>query len=209
MRCPLNAKTSWLAVARAALVFVVVSSVACTAARSNYNYAAEPDPRRQEFVIGPSDVLHVSVLHNPDVSVDAHVRPDGTITVPLIGDIKAADRTMSEVRGEIATKLQRFLKDDSSTLTLALTTINSYRVVISGNVEHPGVFASAHYLTVSEAIALAGGPNRFASPDQTILTRKSESGPPKRIPIDYPGILAGRCPEQDLVLLAGDQITVP
>jgi len=177
--------------------------------RSTYDYSREPDPRKHEFVIGPSDVLRVSVLHNPDVSVDTTVRPDGTITMPLVGDIKAAGRPVSEVRTEIATKLQRFLKDDGSIVTLAVVSINSYRFVVSGNVEHPGVYGATRYVLVSEAIALAGGPNKFASPEQTVLIRPAEGTGPRRIPIDYPGIVAGRFPEQDLVVLPGDQLVVP
>jgi len=191
------------------LASVALFALACATPRSTYNYAAEPDPRKGEFVLGPSDVLRISVLHNPDVSVEAQVRPDGTMTMPLIGDVKAAGRTVSEVRGEIAVKLQRFLKDDGPIVTVALTAINSYRFVVSGNVEHPGLFAANHYVPVSEAIAMAGGPNKFASPAETVLIRKVEGGAPKRIPIDYPGILAGRTPDEDLILLPGDQVTVP
>jgi polysaccharide export outer membrane protein len=72
-----------------------------------------------------------------------------------------------------------------------------------------GVFNSNKYVTVSEAIALAGGPNRFANPDETVIIRDDPGKGKKRIPIDYPGILKGKHPEQDLTLLAGDIVYVP
>jgi polysaccharide export outer membrane protein len=86
--------------------------------------------------------------------------------------------------------------------------VNSYRFTVAGNVEHPGLFTSRYYLTVSEAIALAGGPNRYASTQEVVVVRFGARGP-ERIQIDYDGILSGRSPEQDIVLLAGDAVRVP
>jgi polysaccharide export outer membrane protein len=174
-----------------------------------YNYASEPDPRKDEFRLGPSDVIHVTVWHNVDLSGDATVRPDGTISLPLIGDLRAAGRTTTELRTEITQRLKTFIKDESATVTVAVTGINSYRFVVSGNVEHPGVFAASHFVTVSEAIAMTGGPSRFASPVETVIIRSDASGKTRRIPIDYPSILDGKHPEHDLPLMPGDLIYVP
>ena len=173
-----------------------------------YDYAAEPDPRKQEFILGPSDVLHITVWRNPDLSGDAVVRPDGTITVPLVGDVRASGRTSEEVRKELTQRLGTFIKDDSAVVTVAVTAINSYRITVSGNVERPGTYNSSHYVTVSEAMAIAGGPNRFADPDQITVIRIADKGT-HRIPVDYPAMLAGKHPEQDVVLLSGDVIYVP
>jgi polysaccharide export outer membrane protein len=174
-----------------------------------YDYAREPDPRKDEFRLGPGDVLHVTVWHNTDLSGDATVRPDGTISLPLIGDVHAAGRTTAELRTEITQKLKTFIKDESATVSVAISTINSYRFVVSGNVEHPGVFIANHYVTVSEAMALTGGPNRFSSPVETVIIRTDAAGKTRRIPIDYPSILDGKHPEHDLALLPGDTIYVP
>lgn len=174
-----------------------------------YDYAREPDPRKDEFRLGPSDVLHVTVWHNPDLSGDATVRPDGTISLPLIGDLRAAGRTTAELRAEITQRLKTFIKDESATVSVAVSTINSYRFVVSGNVEHPGVFVANHFVTVSEALALTGGPNRFSSPVETVIIRTDAAGKTRRIPIDYPSILDGKHPEHDLALLPGDLIYVP
>ena len=96
-----------------------------------------------------------------------------------------------------------------TTVTVAVTAINSYRFVVSGNVEHPGAFTSNHYVTVSEAMALAGGPNRFADAGGTIIIRANPAGGTRRIPVDYNGVLAGTRPNENLPLLAGDTIYVP
>ena len=91
----------------------------CAHHAGSYNYASEPDPRSTEFTLGPSDVLHINVWKNPDLSGDTAVRPDGTITLPLVGDIHAAGRTSAEVRQELTQRLATFIKDDSAVVGLA------------------------------------------------------------------------------------------
>ena len=184
-------------------------ALACAHAVRPYDYAAEPDPRKHEFVLGPSDVLRVTVWHNPDLSGEVIVRPDGTITVPLVGDLPALGRTPAEVRAELTQRLAAFVKDDAAVVTVAVTAINSYRFTVSGSVERPGTFSANHYMTVSEAMALAGGPNRFSAPEDTVVIRTDPQGGTRRIPIDYTAMLAGKHPEQNVALLPGDVIYVP
>jgi polysaccharide biosynthesis/export protein len=181
----------------------------CPTPQPYFNYAAEPDPRKNGFLLGPSDVLKVNVWHNPDLSGDAVVRPDGTITLPLVGDIAAAGRTPVDVRNEITMRLKAYIKDDSAIVTVAVSSVNSYRFVVSGNVEKPGSYNANHYASVSEAITLAGGPNRFASPEQAVIIRTGPDGKVRRIPVDNAAILSGKHPEQDLVILPGDTVYVP
>jgi polysaccharide export outer membrane protein len=193
---------------RACLLGLPLLLAACGHKQPKYNYAGEPDPRKQEYVIGPSDVLRISVWRNPDLSGEAIVRPDGTITLPLVGDLRAAGRTPGQIRAEITQRLGAFIKDESAIVTVAVAIINSYRFTVSGNVEHPGTYASTHIVTVTEAIALAGGANRFADAEASVIIRSDEKGT-RRIPVDYPGILSGVRASQDLPLLAGDTLYVP
>jgi polysaccharide export outer membrane protein len=191
-----------------AAVAVWGASAGCSHTQPPYNYAAEPDPRKQEYIIGPSDVLHISVWHNNDLTGDAIVRPDGTITLPLVGDLRAAGRTPGQIRAEITQRLAAFVKDESAIVTVAVATINSYRFTISGNVERPGTYGATHFVTVTEAMALAGGANKFADPEAAVIIRSDDKGT-RRIPVDPVGILAGTKPQQDLPLLAGDTLYVP
>jgi polysaccharide export outer membrane protein len=180
--------------------------LACSAA-SGYPYAQEPDPRRGEYVLGVTDGLSVRVWRNPDLNADATVMPDGTITMALIGPVRVVDKTPSEVQKDIAQALKAYVKD--AVVTVALTRVSSYRVTVSGQVNKPGVIDSTRYLTVSEAIMLAGGPTRFSSPNDTLLVRFGPDGKVRRIPIQFEEIQAGRKAEQDLVLFRGDRIYVP
>ena len=190
-------------------LLVVVLLSACHHPGPRFNYAGEPDPRKQEYILGPSDVLHITVWHNPDLSGDSIVRPDGTITMPLVGDLRAAGRTPGQLRAEITQRLGTFIKDEAAIVTVSVAAINSYRFIVGGNVEHPGTYNANHFVTVSEAMTLAGGPNRFSTPEETVIIRTSADKGTRRIPIDYPSILNGTRPEADLPLLAGDTVYVP
>jgi polysaccharide export outer membrane protein len=167
-----------------------------------YADAARNDPRTRPYVIGVSDVVRVTVWRDPNLSTDAAVRPDGTITLPLVGEIVAAGRTVVELQGDIGEHLSAFAKD--AVVTIAVVEVNSYRFTVAGNVERPGMFTPRYYVTVSEAIALAAGPNRYASTGKMVIVRGTS-----RIPIDYDAILSGKSPEQDVVVLAGDAVRVP
>ncbi len=192
---------------RASILGVFV--LACAPGSTGYPYAQEPDPRRGEYVVGVTDVLSVQVWRNPDLNTLASVMPDGTITMALVGRVQAAGKTPSEIQRAITQALAAYIKDQGATVTVAVTRVNSYRVTVSGNVTHPGVLEATRYLRVSEAISLAGGPNRFASPNDTVLIRVGPDGTVRRIPIQYGELEAGRRPEQDLVLMRGDRINVP
>jgi len=182
-------------------------AVAC-ASRTAPAQAPDPrdDPRSQPYVIGASDVVKVTVWRNPELSAEAIVRPDGTITLPVIGELRAAGRTAMDLQKEAQERAKTLVND--AVVTVSVAEVNSYRFTVAGNVEHPGLFTSKYYLTVSDAIALAGGPNRYASTKDVTVVRPTPQGT-ERIRIDYDAILAGRAPEQDIVLRAGDAVRVP
>ena len=173
------------------------------------NYAKEHDPRKHEYVIGVGDSLQVTVWRMPDISSGALVRPDGVITMPLIGDVFVAGSTPTQVREELKKRLSQYVKDETAVITVAVNTVNSYRFVVSGNVLHAGIFSSNYYVSVSEALALAGGPNQFASTKQILLIRMDSPGKFRHIPLKYDDIVSRERPEQDLVLKPGDTVFVP
>lgn len=173
-----------------------------------YAYRSEPDPRVMDYVLGASDMVKINVWKNGELSTEAVVRPDGTITMPLIGDIRAAGRSTKELRDEIIKRLGTYLKAEETPVTVALTAVNSYRFTISGNVEHGGAFSPKYYVTISDALAMAGGLNKFANGDKIVILRNS-GGKTRRIPIVYSLLQGGSRPDMDLVLLSGDTVMVP
>jgi polysaccharide biosynthesis/export protein len=178
------------------------------ASTETFDYARESDPRRTEYVIGPSDVLRINVWHMPELSGDTRVRPDGTLTLALIGDVPASGRTPSIVRADIEVRLKAFVKDDSIQVSVAVAEVNSYQFTVAGFAERPGLFSARQFLTVTEAIAMAGGPSRFASLSKVVLIRTTVSGT-RRIPINLGAIYSGEHPEMNLVVAAGDTIHLP
>lgn len=192
---------SWL-LASVAVLTLTGCSAQTAGTKALYAEAAREDPRGRPYVVGASDVLRVTVWKDANLSTDAVVRPDGTITLPLVGEVVAAGRTSIALQKEIAQRLSGYVKD--AVVTVAIAESNSYRFTVAGNVERPGMFTSRYYVTVSEALALAGGPNRYGSSSSVVVVRSA-----RRIPIDYDAILSGESPEQDIVILAGDAVRVP
>src|ERR1043165_5135212 len=156
----------WIA---ASLVIAAGCSTRNRGPASVYAEPARSDPRSRPYVIGASDVVRVTVWKDPNLSTDAAVRPDGTITLPLIGEVVASGRTAVALQKEVGDRLAAFVKD--AVVTVAVAEVNSYRFTVAGNVEHPGMFTSRYYVTVSEALALAGGPNRYASTRDVVIVR--------------------------------------
>jgi polysaccharide export outer membrane protein len=172
-----------------------------------FDYAREPDPRRREYVIGPADVVHIGVYHLPDLSGQGTVRPDGVLTMPLVGDLQVAGKTPTQVRDEMKAKLAGFVKADT-VINVTVTGFNSYRFVVTGNVMRSGAVQPKYFVTISEALAMAGGPSKFAG-DQVIIYRTDESRKVHEIPVSYKALLSGKHPEQDICVLAGDSIVMP
>ena len=193
----------------AILSTVILTATMAGCSTISYDYTKEPDPRKKEYVIGISDGLTINVWKNPELSTHGSVRPDGTITMPLIGDVQANNRTASQLTDEISRRLKTFVKEESTFVSVAVSEVNSYRFTVSGNVEHAGVFSLKYFATIADAIALAGGLNKFASPHKLMILRQQPNGGIRKVPIDFDRIAAGEHPEENLVLIAGDTLYVP
>lgn len=191
------------------LSWLALALVGCGSTHYNYEYAKELDPRQHEYVIGPADMLTINVWQNNDLSTQALVRPDGTITMPLVGDLKVAGRTPSDVQAEITKRISQYVKAEAAIVTVAVSAVNSYRFTVTGSVANPGSFQSAYYVSVADAIAMAGGPTRFADTQDIEVVRQGTDGKQRRIPINYEDIQTRRRPEANVILVAGDTVYVP
>ena len=189
------------------IVSACVRRGASAADAALYAEAARENPIGKPYVIGVADVVRVGVWKSEDLSGDISVRPDGTITVPFVGELKAAGRTTSELQQDVAQRVATIVRD--AVVTVSVVEVNSYRFTVAGNVERPGLFSARSYVTVSEALALAGGANRYGATDDIVVVRNTPGRAARRIPINYDDILSGKSPEQDIVLLAGDSVQVP
>ena len=193
------------------LTFVALlgALVGCGPTLPKYDYSKEPDPRLSEYVIGVEDALSINVWKHDELSSQVLVRPDGTITMPLIGDLIARGKTPTLLRQEMAKRFQEYVRLEASEITIQVTQVNSYRFTVSGEVAQPGTVQARSYMTVAQAIAQRGGFTRFAERNKVVLTRRSPDGKVKRIPIAYDFIENGTHPEMNIVMLAGDSLHVP
>lgn len=193
------------------LLLLIVLAVGCKPTLPKYNYAGEPDPRNAEWVLGVGDQLSINVWENPGLTTEATIRPDGNITMPLVGDLRAVGETPSSLKAMIRGRLTDFVKLGSgSEITVAVRGANSYRFTIVGEVTRPGVVQLGYYVTVVEAIAMAGGFTRFAEKNSIkLLRRDAKSGKTRTIPIAYDFLADGSHPEMNLVMISGDALFVP
>ncbi|MFT3696389.1 MAG: polysaccharide biosynthesis/export family protein [Kofleriaceae bacterium] len=189
---------------------IVLLCAACGSALPNYDYSKEPDPRNKELTLGVGDVVGINVWDQKDLNTEGTIRPDGTITMPLVGDIKAVGLTPTELKEKIKTQLANFVKMGAGNeVTVAVRNYRSYRFTINGEVTHAGVFTADQYVTVAEALAMAGGPSRFARRDEIRLMRKDAKGNGRQIPFDYDALASGKRPDMNIYVMPGDVIYVP
>ena len=162
------------------------------------------------YRIGVDDLVQVSVWRNPELSVTVPVRPDGKISVPLIGDVQAGGLTPMEVGTVVKDKLGAYIRDPN--VAVILTQLRSHeflsRVRVVGAVRNPRSITHRQGMTVLDAILEAGGVNDFAAPDRTKLHRKINAKP-QILKIKLGDILTQGTLETNLELQPGDVITVP
>ena len=157
------------------------------------------------YVIGPSDVLTVTVWKEPTLSGNILVRPDGMITLPLIGDVQATGLTPLQLADQIAAKLKKYVQDPN--VSVVVDGIHSKVVYLLGEVGKRGPVEMTSGMTLLDAIASAGGLTEYANMKKIYILR-DEAGKHERIPVHYKEALKGNS-EFNLVLEPGDTIVVP
>ena len=171
---------------------------------------SEPTSLVGEYRIGIGDMVRVSVWGNEDLTVTVPVRPDGMISMPLIGDVQAGGLTPEEVATEIETQLSRDIRDPR--VVVILTQLNSTgyltRIRVTGAVEQPISISHRQGMTVVDAILEAGGLNDFAAPDKSKLFRK-QNGETIVYEVRLDQILNRGVLTTNHVLQPGDIVSVP
>ena len=160
-----------------------------------------------DYVIGPEDMLQITVWKNESLSRALPVRPDGKISLPLLHDVQAAGLTPMQLQEKLATALGEFMPNPEVAVTV--TDVRSYRVSVLGEVQRPGVLQLKSDTTVLEAIALAGGFRDFASPGKIMILRKNGDGQAQKIPFNYNRVVKDNRGEGNVTLKSGDVVVVP
>jgi len=159
------------------------------------------------YVIGVGDMLSVNVWNEPDVTGKVPVRPDGMITIPLVGEIQASGVTPQKLQATIAQKLSEFVKQPS--VTVVVEEMKSRDFNVMGEVQHPGSFNLSKPTRVLDALAAAGGFGDFAKTSKIYVLRRNPNGTTEKFPFNYKRVSQGRDVQTNIELQAGDTVIVP
>ncbi|MGH9667600.1 MAG: polysaccharide biosynthesis/export family protein [Bryobacteraceae bacterium] len=169
---------------------------------------AEPNPAvgagvdPDTYRMGPEDVLFVRVWREPDFSLLVSVRPDGKITMPLVGDIQAGGLTPIELGKDVAKSLTKYI--NTPDVTIIVQQVNSKKYYITGEVQKTGAFPLVVPTTVLQALSGAGGFREFANQKKIKILRGKQ-----RFRFNYKQVISGKHLEQNIYLQNGDYVIVP
>ena len=159
-----------------------------------------------DYVIGPGDVLDISVWKEQALTKLVTVLPDGKISFPLVGEITAGGKNLAQLTEELEKKLSRFVPDLS--LSVVVHKVNSHMIYVIGKVNNPGRFVLNSNIDVLQALSMAGGLNPFAEQGNIKIFREVRNG--KQIfKFDYDDVASGKKMEENIKLKRGDTIVVP
>ncbi len=187
-----------------------VQGSAFPAARAKQPSGPPTDPvgaAGDDYIIGPQDLVAINIWREPEISRVVPVRPDGKISLPLIGEIRASGLTPRMLQSRITTELTAYLHKPE--VTVIIQEANSHKFNIIGEVQRPGSYTLSKTMTVLDAIAAAGGFRDFAKVRKIYVLRAMTNGTRKRIPFDYKEAVKGNNSSQEIELQPGDTVVVP
>ncbi len=162
----------------------------------------------QDYIIGPEDVLEITVWKNADLSKTVQVRPDGKLSLPLVGDVSAVGRSAGQLTQDISDRLKSYM--ENPTVSIVIREVNSYSIFVLGEVVRPGKYPLKSKTTLLQAITLAQGFTAVAARNKIVVFRlgKDAEGLTK-IKASYDDIVLRDGTKQNIELKPGDQIVVP
>jgi len=169
-------------------------------------WAADNASYSETYKIQPGDYLEVSVWKEEGLVKQVLVRPDGGISFPLVGNIQAAGRSVTELQELITERLKKYIPDP--VVTVATLKLDGNKVYVIGKVARPGEFLANRYMDVVQALSMAGGMTPYAA-DNKITVLRRENGKQRSIPFRYGDIEKGEDLEQNIILQSGDVVVVP
>jgi polysaccharide export outer membrane protein len=158
------------------------------------------------YTVGPGDVLDISVWKETALTKKVIVTPDGNISFPLVGEIRAKGLTVNQVKKELESRIKRYVPHPN--LSVAVVSVNSLHIYVIGKVNNPGRYELNTYLNVLQALAMAGGLNSFAKKNKIKIFRETADGT-RIFQFKYGDVADGKRFDQNIRLVRGDIIVVP
>src|SRR5215472_90718 len=160
-----------------------------------------------DYLLGPEDVLEITVWRSADLSRVVTVRPDGKVSLPLIGDVSAMGKTATQLSGDISAKLKEYKENPQ--VSIVVKEVNSYAVYVLGEIMKPGKYPLRIKTTLLQAITLASGFTATAARNKIVVFRFGKDGHQTKIKASYDDIVLRDGSSQNIELKPGDQIVVP
>lgn len=161
-----------------------------------------PHPVPKDYTIGSEDLLAINVWKEPELSRTVPVRPDGKITLPLVGDVQASGLTPEKLEATLKEGLKAYVA--SPEVTVIVQEVKSLKFNIVGEINHPGSFPLGQPTTVLDAIAVGGGLRDFAKASHIYVLRGNT-----RLAFNYKDVIKGKRLSQNIVLQSGDTVVIP
>jgi polysaccharide export outer membrane protein len=168
--------------------------------------AANTGAPTETYTVKPGDVLSISVWKEPDLQGPVLVRPDGTFSFPLAGQLDARGHSVLELQQMITDKLKKYISDP--VVTVSISEVKGNKVYVLGQVNKPGEFIVNPRVDVMQALSMAGGTTPYAALGDITILRRTESGQ-QSLPFHYADVARGRNLQQNIMLQAGDVVVVP
>lgn len=189
-----------------AILYVIFMFVALSVNAETKGDTENASPKIASYVIGPGDLLKISVWKEEGMDQQVLVKPDGGITFPLAGDINASGMTTIELTQELVKKLKRYIPNPNVTVSVLQAVSN--KVFVIGKVNRPGEFNATGYMDVLQALTMAGGLTPYADSDDIKIIRRTKEGN-KVMEFDYDDVASGERLDMNIILQAGDTVVVP
>src|ERR1700719_1182475 len=170
-----------------------------------FQVARAEDP---SYTVKPGDTLAIAVWKEPDLTGNAFlVRPDGTFTFPLVGQIDARGKGVVELQTLLTTRIKKYIADP--VVTVSVQEIKGNKIYVIGQVTKPGDFIVNPRVNVMQALSMAGGTTPFAALGDIMILRRTDTGQQQALPFKYTDVVRGRNLQQNIMLQAGDVVVVP
>ena len=160
------------------------------------------------YTVKPGDTLSIAVWKEPDLTGNAFlVRPDGTFTFPLVGQVDARGKGVVELQTLLTTRIRKYIADP--VVTVSVQEIKGNKIYVIGQVTKPGEFIVNPRVNVMQALSMAGGTTPFASLKDITILRRTPEGQQSALPFHYNDVAHGKDLQQNIDLQAGDVVVVP
>jgi polysaccharide biosynthesis/export protein len=169
-------------------------------------YATNAMAQDPNYTVKPGDMLSISVWKEPDLQKETLVRPDGSFSFPLVGEVDAKGKTVADLTKTMSQRLTKYISDP--VVTVSIQEIKGNKVYVIGQVNKPGEFIMNPSVDVMQALSMAGGTTPFASLGDIVILRRTPGGK-QSLPFRYNDVVKGKRPEQNIDLQAGDVVVVP